>query len=105
MYIIDCNNELAMVLRDKFEEEKSFRFKNINPKNLEIALENIPDLIIINETSIDVDTEKLCKKIRGNEDNSITPVLVISQSNDEDHKIAILKNKIEYIIPSSSSDM
>ena len=29
IYIIDCENELVMMLREKFEEEKLFRFKNI----------------------------------------------------------------------------
>ena len=105
IYIIDCENELAMLLREKFQNEKMFRFKNINPSNIEIALKNIPDLIIVNEQTIDVDTESICKKIRENEDNSITPVLVISASNDEDHKISILKNNIEYIIPSTASSL
>ena len=104
IYIIDCENELAMLLREKFENEKTFRFKNINPCNLEIALKNIPDLIIVNEESIDVGIIELCKKIRANEDNSITPVLVISSSDDEEHKISIMKNNIEYIIPKTASN-
>lgn len=104
IYIIDCENELAMLLREKFENEKTFRFKNINPCNLEIALKNIPDLIIVNEESIDVSIIELCKKIRANEDNSITPVLVISSSDDEEHKISIMKNNIEYIIPKTASN-
>ena len=28
IYIIDCENELAMLLREKFQEEKIFKFKN-----------------------------------------------------------------------------
>ena len=82
IYIIDCENELAMLLREKFENEKGFRFKNIKPCNLETALKNIPDLIIVNEQSIDVNVTDLCRKIRENDDNSITPVLVVA-SNDE----------------------
>lgn len=105
IYIIDCENELAMVLREQFGSEKKFRFKSINPNNLEIALKNIPDLIIVNEETIDVDITELCKKIRENEDNSITPVLVISSSNDEEHKLSILKNDIEYIIPNTASKL
>ena len=104
IYIIDCENELAMLLREKFQDEKIFRFKNINPINLDIALKNIPDLIIVNEKSIDIDAIELCKTIRKNEDNSITPVLVISSSNKEEHKIAIMKNNIEYIIPNTASN-
>lgn len=105
IYIIDCENELAMLLREKFENEKGFRFKNINPCNLDIALKNIPDLIIVNEQSIDMDVIELCNKIRANEDNSITPVLVISSNNDEEHEISIMKNSIEYIIPNTASNI
>lgn len=103
IYIIDCENELVMMLREKFEKEKMFRFKNINPSNLDIALRSIPDLIIVNEQSINTDIIELCRRIRENEDNSITPVLVISSSNDEEHKISIMKNSIEYIIPNIAS--
>ena len=103
IYIIDCENDLVMMLREKFESDRTYRFKNINPANLDIALRNIPDLIIINEQSINEDVIDMCKKIRENEDNSITPVLVIS-SDDEEHKISIMKENIEYIISSSASD-
>lgn len=102
IYIIDCENDLVMMLREKFEKEKTYRFKNINPSNLDIALRNIPDLIIINEESLNTDIIEICKRIRENEDNSITPVLVIS-SGDENHKISIMKNDIEYIISKNSS--
>ena len=105
IYIIDCENELAMILREQFKDEKVFRVKNINPINIEIALKSIPDLIIINEKSIDVDIESLCKKIRENEDNSITPVLVITKDDNENHKISILKSRVEYIIPSTASNL
>lgn len=104
IYIIDCENELVMMLREKFEGDKMFRFKNINPSNLDIALRSIPDLIIVNEQSINTEVTELCKKIRENEDNSITPVLVISSNDDEEHKISIMKNSIEYIIPNSASN-
>ena len=103
IYIIDCENDLVMMLREKFENEKSFRFKNIKPENLDIALRGIPELIIVNEQSINEDVIKLCKEIRQNEDNSITPVLVISSNPDESHKIDIMKNNIEYIISNNAS--
>jgi len=104
IYIIDCESDLVMKLREKFDCERTYRFKNINPINLDIALRNIPDLIIINEQSINTDVIDICKKIRENEDNSITPILVIAANDDEEHEIAIMKNNIEYIISSTASD-
>lgn len=103
IYIIDCENDLVMTLRDKFQKEKIYRFKNINPNNIDTALKNIPELIIINEQSINVDIIDICKRIRDNEDNSITPILVIS-SKDEEHKISIMKNDVEYIVSSDASN-
>ena len=103
IYIVDYNNEIVMQLREKFEKEKTFKFKNINPSNLEIALKSIPDLIIINEATIKIDIIDLCKIIRENEDNSITPILVITENDSEEHKIEIMQNSIEYIISKKSS--
>ena len=104
IYIIDCENELVMKLREEFEKEKIFRFKNIKPENLDIALKNIPDLIIINEQSINTDIIDICKTIREDENNSITPVLVITNKKDEKHQISIMKNSIEYVIPTDLCD-
>ena len=104
IYIIDGDNELVMMLREKFKSEKIYRFKNINPCNLDIALRSIPDLIILNEQSIETDILELCDKIRKNEDNSITPVIVISSNNNEEHKITMMKKQIEYIIPNTASE-
>lgn len=104
IYIIDCESDLVMMLREKFEEEKIYKFKNINPCNLDVALRSIPNLIIINEQSINTDIIDLCKQIRANEDNSITPVVVISSNNNEEHNLSIIKNNIEYIIPNDASD-
>ncbi|MDO5556380.1 MAG: diguanylate cyclase [Clostridia bacterium] len=104
IYIIDCENELVMMLREKFEKQRVFKFKNIKPCNLDIALKGIPDLIIINEKSIDTEIIELCQKIRQNDDNTITPVLVISSTDDEEHKLSIMKNHIEYIVPDTVSN-
>ncbi len=104
VYIIDCENKLAMSLRKKFKNDKKFRFKNINPKRIDIALKDIPDLIVINEESINEDIIELCERIRQNEDNSITPILVITNKQDEKHYISILRNNIEYVVSNNSSE-
>lgn len=98
IHIIDCNNDLIMTLRELFEEERAFRFRNINPDKLELSLKSIPSLIIINEESINEDVLELCEKIRKNEDNSITPIIVITADDSKEHKIDILERSIEYVI-------
>ena len=104
IYIIDFESDLVMMLREKFQKDKTFRFKNIKPGNIDIALKNIPDLMVINEKSINTNVLELCQKIRENEDNSITPVLVLLQDDSQEHKLDIMKNNIEYVISSDSSN-
>lgn len=98
IHIIDCNNDLIMTLRELFEEERTFRFRNINPDKLELSLKSIPSIIIINEESINEDVLELCEKIRKNEDNSITPIIVITADDSKEHKIDILERSVEYVI-------
>ena len=98
IHIIDCNNDLIMTLRELFEEERAFRFRNINPDKLELSLKSIPSLIIINEESINEDVLELCEKTRKNEDNSITPIIVITADDSKEHKIDILERSVEYVI-------
>ena len=99
IYIVDNANELITELRQIFKDDKSYKFTSIDPNNIDDALKNIPDLIVMNEENINENIVELCKKIRHNEDNSITPVLVIA--NDESNIIDIIKNSIEYVLPKS----
>ena len=98
IYIIDDKIELTELLRNLFKDEKDYLFKNVKTEEIDIALKNIPALIIINEDKIDEEIIALCKKIRENEDNSITPIVVISSNREKQHKIEVLKTDVEYFI-------
>ena len=52
VYIIDESNKLKKTICNLFKNRKEYRFKNFTTNNVDIALKNIPDLIIINEDSI-----------------------------------------------------
>ena len=41
---------------------------------------------------------ELCKKIRSDDDNSITPIIVVSSNSEKEHRIQILKESVEYYI-------
>ena len=98
IYIIDDNIELINTLKQVFKDEKEYNFKGVETDDIEIALKNIPSLIIINEDSIDKDIIALCKKIREDDDNSITPIVVLGDSKEKVHRISILKLGVEYYI-------
>ena len=99
IYIIDNKKELINCLHETFKiENGEYKFTNINALELEIALRNIPDLIIIDEDNTDMNIIEFCKSIRANEDNSITPIIVVSSNIDRDHRAEILKTAVQFFI-------
>ena len=98
IYIIDNTQSVLNVLKHIFKNEVDYHFSSVKTEELNYALKNIPDMIIIDEDTIDIDIAELCKNIRENEDNSITPIVVISSNWEKEHRIEILKQSIEYYI-------
>lgn len=98
IYIIDDDDSSIVIFRELFKEDNEYTFISVKSEQIDIALKNIPSLIIINEDAIDRDVVGLCKQIRRDEDNTITPVIVVSSNNDKEHRMKILKESIEYYI-------
>lgn len=98
IYIIDDDNELITDIKKMFENEKEYKFTSVKTGHIDIALKNIPSLIIINEEGINKEILKLCSQIREDEDNSITPIIVLGESCEKEHRISILKRNVEYYI-------
>ncbi len=98
IYLVDDGNELKSKLVELFKKEKEYKFKKAKTKEIETVLKNIPALIIINEDGIKEDIIKLCNKIRENEDNSITPIIVISSNKEKEHRVKILQACVEHYI-------
>lgn len=95
IYVIDSNEKLKEELSKVFKEDKETKVKNVHPEKFENALKNIPDIIVINEDSIDGDIVEYCKKVRSDEDNSITPIIVVSSNHETNHIVNVLKNDVE----------
>ena len=105
IYIIDNDNELIEKLKESFKRElDEFKFKSVKTQEIEIALRNIPSLIIIDEDTADVNIVEFCKSIRSNEDNSITPIIVVSSNREREHVIEVLKTDVEYYIKKPIED-
>ena len=98
IFIIDNTENTMNCLKEMFKNEMDYQFKSVKTDELNIALRNIPDMIIIDEDTIDFDIVELCRDIRTNEDNSITPIIVLSSNWDKEHRISVLKESIEYFI-------
>ena len=98
IYIIDDDESSIMVFNKLFENDPEFKFISVKSEQIDLALKNIPSLIIINEDTLDEDIIEVCKRIRSNEDNSITPIIVISSNKEKSHRIEILKECVEHYI-------
>lgn len=100
VYIIDDENNLKEELQKRFTRDKKFRFKKVKSECLDVALKDIPALIIINEDNINDEAIELCNKIRNNDDNSITPIIVVSSIDNQEHRLDVLKAMATYFVKS-----
>ena len=98
IYIIDDDDDSIIIFKELFKKDKNFKFKSIKSEQIDVALKNIPSIIIINEDAIDRNVVELCRQIRQDEDNKITPVIVVSSNAERQHRISILEQSIEYYI-------
>ena len=98
IYIIDDDDTSIVIFRELFRDDTEYKFISVKTKQIDIALKNIPSLIIINEDAIDRDVIEICRKIRKDENNTITPVIVVSSNGSREHRLKILNESIEYFI-------
>ena len=98
IYIIDDDDSSIVIFRELFKNDPEYRFISVKTEQIDVALKNIPALIVINEDAIDRDVIELCRKIRKDEDNTITPVIVVSSKASKEHRIRILRESVEYFI-------
>ena len=98
IYIIDDDESSLPIFRELFKKDNEFKFIGVKTEQIDIALKNIPFLIIINEDAIDRNVLDVCEKIRTDEDNQITPIIVVSSNTDRKHRLNVLSKSVEYYI-------
>lgn len=101
IYVIDEHEELTEELKKLFAKEEKLKFRQVETKNAKMIFKNLPQLIIINDDTIDKDVIEVCEEIRKNEDNNIIPIIVVSSKEDREFKIKLAKNYIEYYVAKS----
>ena len=99
IYVVDKEDELKLKLEEVFKKE--VKIKKILPSQFDDMLKNIPDILVINENNIEGDILEYCKKVRNDDDNSITPIIVLSANTENNHIKEILKNEVEMYLPDS----
>lgn len=99
IYIVEEKEELKNKLKYLFSgEEDKYEFKNFNIDSIEDVLNDIPTMIIIDEDYVGNRCFELCEKIRADEDNSITPIIVVSSIWDLNHTVDVLSKSVQYYI-------
>lgn len=105
--LVDDTDELCDIVNNLYKKENDYEFvcTESEKTKLKQALLTVPDLIIVNEDGLEEEaTTSVCKFIRKNKDNSITPIIVISSDRDENHRLDVLKKGVEYYIPKPLND-
>lgn len=98
IYIIDESDELKKIVNNIFKDKKKYCFKHVTTEKVDFALKNIPDLIVINEDSLKEQISIVYEKIKENDDNHITPIIVVSSNTDRKHRVETLKYGVEHYI-------
>ncbi len=98
VYLIDDDDKLKKILTESFNDNKNYKFKQIRTENIDVALKDIPALIIVNEDTVSENAETVCNKIRNNDDNSITPIIVVTSNIEREHRIRVLQEGATYFI-------
>ena len=80
IYIIDDDDSSIVIFRELFRNDPEFKFISVKTEQIDVALKNIPSLIVINE------------------DNTITPVIIVSSKTSKEHRMRILQESVEYFI-------
>ncbi len=98
VYIIDDDESSIIIFKELFRDDPDYKFISVKTEQIDLALKSIPSLIVINEDAIDRNVIELCAKIRKDEDNTITPVIVVSSNGSRSHRMRILNESVEYFI-------
>ena len=100
IYVVDNSDKIRKLLNKLFKDDTDYEYeiKIVKPDWIEVALKDIPELIIINDDAINIPASEYCKIIRENEDNKITPIIVMSSNADKMYRIETLENSVEYFL-------
>ena len=98
--IVDDTTELINFTLKLFKKENGFVFvhSSSDTPTLRSGLQSIPDLIVINADNLQNDVRSICEFVRKNKENNITPIIITSVNRDEEFKVDMMKNKVEYVI-------
>ena len=98
--VIDDNGaDLIVDIRKAFmEKNEKIKLTLKTTKQLEDVLDMIPNLIIINEDKLEISIYDMVRQIRNDDNNSITPIIVVSSNSSKSHSIDVMKEMVQSYI-------
>ena len=98
VYLMSKDKPFEDCLSERFAQKREFKFKKIEVETFDLALKQVPAAIIVDEDELEEDVEELCHKVRSDEDNSITPIIVVSSNSDKKHVLNCLAASATYYL-------
>lgn len=97
--IDDSGADLIVDIRKAFmEKNEKIKLTLKTTSQLEEVLDTIPNLIIINEDRLDITIYEMVRNIRNDDNNAITPIIVVSSNSSKTHAIDVMKEMVQYYI-------
>ena len=98
--VIDDNGaDLIVDIRKAFmEKDEKIKLTLKTTSQLEEVLDTIPNLIIINEDKLDITIYEMVRNIRNDDNNAITPIIVVSSNSSKTHAVDVMKEMVQYYI-------
>ena len=95
--VIDDNGaDLIVDIRKAFmEKNEKIKLTLKTTKQLEDVLDMIPNL---NEDKLEISIYDMVRQIRNDDNNSITPIIVVSSNSSKSHSIDVMKEMVQYYI-------
>ena len=106
IYVLDNEDNLSNLMIQMFKNDAEVIVKRIPFKDYKEIFKVSPDILIIDEDIFSNESRsvKICKEIRSDENNSITPIILISSNKEVNHIIEMLKNEIELYLEKPVND-
>jgi response regulator receiver modulated diguanylate cyclase len=97
--IDDSGADLIVDIRKAFmEKNEKIKLTLKTTSQLEEVLDTIPNLIIINEDRLDITIYEMVRNIRNDDNNAITPIIVVSSNSSKTHAVDVMKEMVQYYI-------
>ncbi|MDN5212982.1 tetratricopeptide repeat protein [Fulvivirgaceae bacterium BMA12] len=93
--IVEDHKDLRKYIKDGFDNDYNIIEASNGREGVDIALSEIPDLIISDVMMPEMDGYNLCKELKTNIKTSHIPIILLTAKTEEKHKIQGLENEAD----------